>query len=69
MKTIKLTMIATFAVLTFGCAINQKLPSVTLGGAANKNAVLGLTVSKEAVGVTAPLVDVKVPLPDLEVDE
>lgn len=50
---------------TVGCACTQKLPSVTLGGAANKNALLGAEVSKKGLGVTAPLVDIDVPFPSV----
>ena len=48
-----------------GCACTAKLPSVTLGGAANKNAILGAEVSKKGLGVTAPLVDIDVPFPSV----
>ena len=50
---------------TIGCACTQKLPSVTLGGAANKNAILGADLSKKGVSVTAPLVNVDVPFPSV----
>tara|TARA_R110002020_G_scaffold154266_1_gene333847 strand:+ start:420 stop:635 length:216 start_codon:yes stop_codon:yes gene_type:complete len=70
MKTIKLIAIgALMTTFTMGCAISQKLPSVTVGGAANHKSVLGATVSKEAITVTAPLVDVNVPLPTLKGDK
>jgi hypothetical protein len=67
MKVIKLIAITAFACsFTVGCALTQNLPSVTVGGAANKKAVLAANVSKEGVSVTLPLVDVNVPLPSLK---
>jgi hypothetical protein len=57
---------ATATFLGMGCALTEKLPSVTVGGAANKNAVLDASVGKEGVSVTAPLVSVSVPFPKLE---
>jgi hypothetical protein len=60
------TMGAFIAVFSVGCAFSQKLPSVTLGGAANKKAVLDASVSKAGVSVTAPLVNVDVPFPTLK---
>lgn len=68
--TIKKVVIIAFAsMFVVGCAWSQKLPSVTLGGAANNKAVLGASASKEAVTLTAPLVDVNVPLPSLKVED
>jgi len=49
-----------------GCALTEKLPSVTVGGAANKKAVLAAKASKEGISVTLPLVDVNVPFPELK---
>jgi len=70
MKVIKLIVVMAFtSTFIVGCACTQKLPSVTLGGAANHKALLGASVSKEAVSLTAPLVDVLVPLPNLKVEE
>ena len=67
MKVIKLIAITAFtSTFLVGCACTQKLPSVTLGGAANHKALLGASVSKDAVSLTAPLVDVNVPLPSLK---
>ena len=69
MKTIKLIAIGALAPAFFvGCAFSQKLPSLTVGGAANRDAVLAASASKEAVKVTVPLVDVNVPLPSVKVD-
>ncbi len=66
-NTIKLVAMGAFiAVFSVGCAFSQKLPSVTIGGAANKNAVLGATAGKSGVSVTAPLVNVDVPFPTLK---
>jgi hypothetical protein len=70
MKTIKLIAIGAFmTAFTMGCALTQKLPSVTVGGAANHKSLLGATASKEAITVTAPLVDINVPLPTLKGNE
>ena len=67
MKVIKLIAITTFAcTFAVGCACTQKLPSVTLGGAANTDAVLAAKASKEEVSLTLPLVDVRVPLPSVK---
>ena len=67
MKVIKLIAITAFAcTFAVGCACTQKLPSVTLGGAANNDAVLAAKASKEEVSLTLPLVDVNVPLPSLK---
>jgi|TARA_B100000676_G_scaffold130237_1_gene129293 hypothetical protein len=67
MKAIKIVAVTAFAAFfTVGCAFTQKLPSVTVGGAANTDAVLAADASKEAVSLTLPLVDVNVPLPTLK---
>jgi len=64
---IKLVSMGAFiAVLSVGCAISQKLPSVTIGGAANKKSVLDASASKAGVSVTLPLVNVDVPFPALK---
>ena len=64
---IKLVATGAFiAVFSVGCAFSQKLPSVTVGGAANKDAVLDATAGKSGVSVTAPLVNVSVPFPTLK---
>tara|TARA_R100000005_G_C4888703_1_gene136671 strand:- start:350 stop:589 length:240 start_codon:yes stop_codon:yes gene_type:complete len=60
-----LLMGITAAFLGMGCAWSQKLPSVTVGGAANKDAILDLSAGKEGVSVTAPLVNVDVPFPSV----
>ncbi|MBC8395331.1 MAG: hypothetical protein H8E05_01425 [Bacteroidetes bacterium] len=61
---IKLVSMGAFiAVFSVGCAFSQKLPSVTVGGAANKDSVLGASLGKAGVSVTAPLVNVNVPFP------
>ena len=66
---IKLVATGAFiAVFSVGCAFSQKLPSVTVGGAANKDAVLDATAGKSGVSVTAPLVNVNVPFPTLKGD-
>ena len=67
---IKLVSTGAFiAVFSVGCALTQKLPSVTIGGAANKKAVLDASVSKAGVSVTAPLVSVDVPFPSAKAKE
>jgi hypothetical protein len=49
-------------VLASGCAVTQKLPTVTVGGKANNDRLLGVGLSKEkGLSVTAPLVDITVP--------
>jgi hypothetical protein len=64
---IKLVAIGAFiTVFSVGCAFSQKLPSVTVGGAANKDSVLDASASKAGVSVTAPLVNVSVPFPTLK---
>ena len=63
------TMGAFIAVFSVGCAFSQKLPSVTLGGAANKDAVLDASAGKSGVSVTAPLVNVSVHFPTLKAEE
>ena len=66
-NTVKLVATgALLAVFSVGCALTQKLPSVTIGGAANKKAVLDASVTKTGLSVTAPLVNVSVPLPSLK---
>ena len=70
MNVIKLIAITVFAcTFAVGCACTQKLPSVTLGGAANTDAVLAANASKEGVSVTLPLVDVNVPFPTVKKTE
>lgn len=56
-------------VYSTGCAVTNKLPSVTVGGAANKDAVLDAHLNKDGIGVTAPLINVSVPFPDLTVEK
>ena len=70
MKAIKIVAVTAFAAFfTVGCAFTQKLPSVTLGGAANTDAVLAANASKEGVSLTLPLVDVNVPFPTVKKTE
>ena len=63
-----LTAGALFVFFT-GCAVTNKLPSVTVGGGANKDAVLDAHLNKDGVGRTLPLVDVSVPFPDVTVED
>ena len=63
-----LTAGALFVFFT-GCAVTNKLPSVTVGGGANKDAVLDAHLNKDGVGLTLPLVDVSVPFPDFSVED
>ena len=58
-----------FFVFFTGCAVTNKLPSVTVGGGANKDAVLDAHLNKDGVGLTLPLVDVSVPFPDFSVED
>ena len=52
-----------------GCAVTNKLPSVTVGGGANKDAVLDAHLNKDGVGITLPLVDVSVTFTDFSVED
>ena len=61
-----IVMSAFVAVFSVGCACTQKLPSITLGGAANKSSMLGLSAGKEGLSLTAPLINVDVPLPSVK---
>lgn len=67
MKTIikYTTIVATLSFIGMGCAWSQKLPSVTVGGAANKDAALDASLSKSGASVTVPLVNVNVPFPSV----
>lgn len=68
--TIKMiAIVALISTFTVGCAFSQKLPSVTLGGAANRNAVVGAKCNKEELSVTAPLVNLRVPWPNAKVED
>ena len=60
---------ATATFLGMGCAISSKLPSVTIGGAANKESVLDAEIGKSGVSLTAPLVNVDVPFPTGDVKD
>jgi len=62
-KYIKLSIVGVTLPIMVGCAVTQKLPSLTLGGAANKKAVLDMSVGKGGLSVTAPLVNLDVPFP------
>ena len=66
--TKSLTAGALFVFFT-GCAVTNKLPSVTVGGKANKDAVLDAHLNKDGVGFTLPLVDVSVPFPDVAAEK
>jgi len=68
-KLTMLLIIGALFVFFTGCAVTNKLPSVTVGGAANKDAVLDAHLNKDGIGVTAPLINVSVPFPDLTVDK
>jgi hypothetical protein len=61
-----IVMSAFIAVFSVGCALTQQLPSLTLGGAANKKAVLDVSLNKRGLSVTAPLINVDVPLPSVK---
>tara|TARA_R110002051_G_scaffold30140_1_gene69801 strand:- start:41 stop:256 length:216 start_codon:yes stop_codon:yes gene_type:complete len=62
-KYIKASVIGAIATIMVGCAVTQNLPSLTLGGAANKKAVVDLSAGKGGLSVTAPLVNLEVPFP------
>lgn len=59
-----LLVITTIALV--GCSSTMQLPSVTVGGAANKDAVLDAKLDKTGVGLTAPLVSIDVPFPSVK---
>ena len=67
MKKVLLTAIGAFLILGSGCAVTQSLPSVTLGGDANKHSLVGVSIGKGGIGVVAPLVAVDIPCPKLKV--
>ena len=70
MKMLSKSLIAGALFVFFtGCAVTNKLPSVTVGGGANKDAVLDAHLNKDGVGLTLPLVDVSVPFPDVSVED
>ena len=62
-KYIKLSIVGATLPIMVGCAVTQKLPSLTVGGAANKKAVLDVSAGKGGLSVTAPLVNLDVPFP------
>ena len=67
MKTIMSLIVgACFVVFATGCAGVQKLPSVTIGGGANKHQLVGVNVSSDGIGVVAPLVAVDIPCPKVK---
>ena len=61
-----IVVIALSPIFLVGCASTWKLPSVTVGGAANKDAVLDAKAGKAGVSLTAPLVNVDVPFPTVK---
>ena len=66
MKHIALLTVGLLVIASTGCSTTAKLPSLTLGGAANKDAVLDMSLSKKGLGVTAPLVNLDVPFPSVK---
>jgi len=67
MKTIMSLIVGVcLVVFATGCAGVMKLPSVTIGGDANKHQLVGLNVSKDGIGVVAPLVAVDIPCPKVK---
>ena len=69
-KYIKLIIVgAALSFLMVGCAVTQALPSLTVGGAANKKALVGASVNPRGLSLTAPLVNLDVPLPNLKVED
>ena len=70
MKKLTMSLIAgALFVLSTGCAVTNKLPSLTGVGKANKDAVLDAHVNKEGVGLTLPLVDLSVPFPKVSAEK
>ena len=61
-----ITVLALLSIFSVGCALTEKLPSVTVGGKANKDAVLNAKLSKKGASLTLPLIDVDVPLPSIK---
>lgn len=53
---------ALLAVSSVGCAVTQQLPSLTIGGKANKHDLVGLSCNKKGLTVVAPLIALEVPL-------
>jgi hypothetical protein len=69
-KYIKIMCIgALLAVFSVGCAVTQHLPSVTVGGKANKHDLVGLSVKKSGLTAVAPLVAVEVPFPNASLED
>jgi len=68
-KYIKLSIVGATLPLMVGCAVTQKLPSLTVGGAANKDALVGVSAGKKGLSVTAPLVNLDVPLPTAKAEK
>ena len=66
MKHIALLTVGLLVIAATGCSTTAKLPSLTLGGAANKDAVLDMSLSKKGLGVTASLVNLDVPFPSVK---
>jgi len=62
-------LVALLPFLSVGCALTEKLPSVTVGGAANKDAVLEAKMTKKGTSLTLPLIDVDIPFPSVETGE
>tara|TARA_Y100001951_G_C11113517_1_gene168827 strand:+ start:185 stop:397 length:213 start_codon:yes stop_codon:yes gene_type:complete len=65
----KLLASISIGVLLFGasgCSSMAKLPSVTLGGKANTDALVSVDLSKKGLSATAPLVNVDVPFPTVK---
>lgn len=69
MKTIKYLTIGALAFTFVGCACTQKLPSLTIGGAANKKATVDASLGKSGASVTLPLVNLDVPFPSVKKEE
>jgi len=69
MKTYIKLILTSALLLSVGCAVSQKLPSLTVGGAANKHEAVGASVNKEGLSVTAPLVNLKIPAPNVDINK
>ena len=66
MKKTYTLLVGTALLLGLGCSSMQKLPSVTVGGAANKDAWVKVGLDKSGLEATVPLVDVSIPFPTVE---
>ena len=69
MKKTYTLLLGTALFLGMGCTSMQKLPSLTVGGAANKDAWVKVDLDKSGLNATVPFVDVSVPFPTVKTEE